>query len=383
MTSIREAVRRMFQPPEVLPAGMYHYQAPLDDPRNIRLHLRLEPDGTGMLVVNASTVLHLNQSAAEYAYHLVHQSSEEEVSRQVSKRYRVSRDQALADFRDFAERIDLLIDRQDLDPEIFLDFDPTTRSEVSVPIRVDAALTSRTPPNTVPALYPSIEESEEMTTMEWRQVLDKAWHAGILQVIFTGGEPTLRDDLLDLIRHTEENGQVAGLVTDGILIKDKEYLNAVLQSGLDHIVILFDPGQSEIWRIIDSLVAADIFITIHLTFTNENKSDMEAAVGKLVETGIHALSMSYSDPELAETVRAARDLVADSNVPFVWGLPIPNPGRDLESLIPESGDDSQYAVGLFIAPNGDTARSAASGTFAGNFYREPWDAIWSRLNEAG
>jgi MoaA/NifB/PqqE/SkfB family radical SAM enzyme len=215
--------------------------------------------------------------------------------------------------------------------------------------------------------------------MEWQQVLDKAWHAGILQVIFTGGEPTLRDDLLDLIRHTEENGQVAGLITDGLLFRDENYLNAVIKSGLDHIVILINPERSEIWQIIDFLVAADIYITIHLTFTTENKVEMDNAVSKVIDTGIHALSMSYADQNLAETVRAIRERVADSGLAFVWGLPIPFPERDLGSLIPESDDGSQYTAGVFIAPDGKIAQNSKSETFAGNLNREPWDAIWSRL----
>ncbi|MFO7624726.1 MAG: hypothetical protein R6V73_10270, partial [Anaerolineales bacterium] len=71
MTSIRENIRRLFEPSQPLPPGTYHYQAPPEDPDDYRLHLRLEPDGTGLLIINASTVLHLNQTAAEYAYYLV------------------------------------------------------------------------------------------------------------------------------------------------------------------------------------------------------------------------------------------------------------------------------------------------------------------------
>ena len=64
--------KRFFPPIEPLPAGdrtntrrrrMRHIP--------YRLHLRIEPDGSGLLIVNASTVVHLNHTAAEYAYHLV------------------------------------------------------------------------------------------------------------------------------------------------------------------------------------------------------------------------------------------------------------------------------------------------------------------------
>src|SRR5687767_16024599 len=53
---------------QALPEGMYHKQDMQDD-QPYRVHLRLKPDGSGIFVLNASTVLHLNATSAEYAYH--------------------------------------------------------------------------------------------------------------------------------------------------------------------------------------------------------------------------------------------------------------------------------------------------------------------------
>jgi MoaA/NifB/PqqE/SkfB family radical SAM enzyme len=44
-------------------------------------------------------------------------------------------------------------------------------------------------------------------------MLDRLWQLGIPHIVFTGGEPTLRPDLPDLIAHAERNGQIAGLNT--------------------------------------------------------------------------------------------------------------------------------------------------------------------------
>ena len=71
MANILKSIRSQFSPVEVIPPGTYHYLSPQDDPRNYRLHLRVEPDGNGVLIINASTILHLNQTATEYAYYLV------------------------------------------------------------------------------------------------------------------------------------------------------------------------------------------------------------------------------------------------------------------------------------------------------------------------
>src|SRR5512136_835989 len=98
MDDIIESFKRFFTSVKPLAPGIFHYQAPPDAPVPYRLHLRLDPDGTGLLIVNAATILHLNQTAAEYAYHLVKQTPEDQMALEISRRFRVGRQQAIEDF---------------------------------------------------------------------------------------------------------------------------------------------------------------------------------------------------------------------------------------------------------------------------------------------
>src|SRR4030066_1768516 len=123
MSTILNSVRRLFTPVAPLPPGIFHYQAPPEAAIPYRLHLRLEPDGTGLLIVNAATILHLNQSAAEFAYHLIKQTPEDQMNQEIRGRYRVSREQVQQDYRFLNDRIQTLINAPDLDPERFLDFE--------------------------------------------------------------------------------------------------------------------------------------------------------------------------------------------------------------------------------------------------------------------
>src|SRR5512134_723028 len=83
-----------------LPEGTYHKQAMQDD-IPYRVHLRLKPDGSGIFILNASTVLQLNATAAEYAYHFIGGTEPEQAVKQIAGRYRVSREIARQDYDSF------------------------------------------------------------------------------------------------------------------------------------------------------------------------------------------------------------------------------------------------------------------------------------------
>jgi hypothetical protein len=113
MMNIIDELKEIFFPnPRLIPSGVHHFQSPPTQETPYRLHLRIEKDGQSLLIVNASTVLHLNQTATEYAYHLMKNTPEEETATRISRRYRVGRSQALGDFQDFKARIDTLISTQ-------------------------------------------------------------------------------------------------------------------------------------------------------------------------------------------------------------------------------------------------------------------------------
>ena len=83
-----------FSKVQPLPAGVHHLQATQDE-KPYRLHLRLNKDGSGLLILNAATVLQLNPTAAEYAFHFVKGTEPDEAAKQISKRYRVDKKVAL------------------------------------------------------------------------------------------------------------------------------------------------------------------------------------------------------------------------------------------------------------------------------------------------
>jgi hypothetical protein len=382
MTSIREAIRRLVAPPAPIPAGTYHFQAPPDAPLPYRLHLRIERDGQGVLIVNASTVLHLNTTATEYAYHIVQQTPKEQAARMIASRYRINRIHARHDFEDFIERIDELIHTPDLDPETYLDFDRHApySQDMSAPYRLDCALTYTLPAGSNPEYAPIKRVDRELSTSEWETILDKSWNAGIPHIIFTGGEPTLREDLPELIQHAESLGQVSGLLTDGLRFADPAYLETILQTGLDHIMIDYQLDNLQAEAALQNVLSADISLVAHLTITPDNAARASMCIERFAQMGLEAISLSAVSPEMGETLPALHNQATDLGLSLVWDLPVPY--SSFNPIAMEMVDD-QVTKGagkawLYVEPDGDVLPAQGINRVLGNLLRDPWEVVWSQ-----
>src|SRR6266498_2236590 len=64
---------------ETLDSGtrLYHYTRQNEEER-ARIHLRIDPDGSGTLIVNANRVMHLNPTAAYMAWLILEGKTQEE-----------------------------------------------------------------------------------------------------------------------------------------------------------------------------------------------------------------------------------------------------------------------------------------------------------------
>lgn len=385
MTSIREAVRRYFQKARPLTPGTYHYQAPPEDPRNFRLHLRIEPGGSSILVINAATILHLNETATEFAFHFLKQTPFEVAARQIARRYNAPLEQIKMDYEGFIQRVQSVVDSPDLDPETFLDFERTIpyTQDITAPYRLDCALTYRLPEGVDPTYAPTKRVDHELTTEEWKSILNKAWDAGIPHVIFTGGEPTLRPDLAELISHAESNGQVSGLLSDAMRLSDTEYLEELLRTGLDHLMIVFQPEKELSWGGLNSALAEDLFIAAHLTLTPQTAGSAVQMVDYLHQQGVKAISLSATDTSLSKQLASARDRAAALNLTLVWNLPVPyslvNP-VSLETQVDSQATGAGHSW-LYVEPDGDVLPAQGINQVLGNLLRDPWNPIWTKAKE--
>lgn len=382
MPKLTELVAGLFAKREPLPAGMVTFQTPPEDEQQYRLHLRIEKDGTGLLIINAATVLHLNQSAVEFAYHLINQTETEAALKEISKRYRVDDKQIRRDYNDFMDRIQTIIETPGLDPVTYLDIERQEpySVDISAPYRLDCAITYQVSDSSQPDLAPLERVDRELTTEEWGSIIQKAFDNGIPHIIFTGGEPTLREDLPDLILKAEQLGIVTGVLTDGIKIENDILRSKLLMNGLDHLMIVFDPKNPNMWDVLTKVLADEMHTTVHLTL--KKGENLHNHLQRMADMGVTSISLSTTDRELTNQLQELRDFIAVLQMDLVWDLPVPysqfNPvALELEEDLENQPPDGAGKAWLYIEPDGDVLPTQGQYThILGNMLTDPWENIW-------
>ncbi len=338
-------------------------------------------DGAGILIVNAATVLHLNATAAEYAFHMMKGTLPAEAAKAVAGRYNISTAQAEKDFVDFRDRVQTMIHTPDLDPTTYLDFERVAphSQDLTAPLRLDCALTYRLPAGTQADYAPVKRVERELTTQEWQAVMDKAWSAGIPHITFTGGEPTLRDDLPALIAHAEKTGQVTGLLSDGLKLADKEYLNSLLQTGLDHLLFILQPGQPSSWTALETILPEDLYTTVHLTVSGENAASAGHAIERVAALGVKSISLSTCEASLQDTLKGLQEKAGELGLTVRWDLPVPY-SADNPVALETSEDGVASGAGkawLYVEPDGDVLPAQGDADkVLGNLLRDPWETVY-------
>lgn len=125
---------------------------------------------------------------------------------------------------------------------------------------------------------------EELSTEEWKEIIDKCRKIGIPQVTFTGGEPTLRDDLTELIEYSK--WFVTRLNTNGVLLTE-ELCNQLYEASLDSVQITL---YSYVPGIHNELVGANNFEET----VNGIKNALKSGLNVSINTPLCSLNSDYT-----------------------------------------------------------------------------------------
>lgn len=146
----------------------------------------------------------------------------------------------------------------------------------------------------------------ELDTYEWQRIIDEAAALGILQIHFSGGEPTARRDLVELVAHARAAGLYTNLITAGVLL-DAERLAALKAAGLDHVQLSFQDseaagadriggykgGHEKKLAVARQIREAGLPLTLNLVVHRQNLHHLDALLAMAMELDAHRVEIAH------------------------------------------------------------------------------------------
>ncbi|MFW9892591.1 MAG: radical SAM protein, partial [Candidatus Thorarchaeota archaeon] len=136
------------------------------------------------------------------------------------------------------------------------------------------------------------KDQNELSTNEALECVDKLADAGVVFLAFSGGEPTIRPDILRLIRRATERGIYVAVATNGISFSNPERVKRFKNAGMKFVQISVDGANADTHdnfrgvsgafertiRGIKNCVSEGLFVEISTTVTRHNISEIHDVI---------------------------------------------------------------------------------------------------------
>ena len=250
-----------------------------------------------------------------------------------------------------------------------------------------------------------LSDTPELTTAQWKEILSKLRAANVPQVTFTGGEPTLRADLVELVEAAQ--WFVTRLNTNGRLLTP-ELCRRLYEASLDSVQVTLyshDPavhnalvgaeGFDDTVTGIKNAVAAGLSVSVNTPLCSLN-TDYAATVRFVHELGVRYVTCSglipsgsaegaesratrLTEEQLTDVLRRAVTVAEELGMEMDFTSPGWLKEETLRSmgltLVPSCG---ACLSNMAIAPDGGVipCQSWLSSQPLGNMLTDDWDKIW-------
>lgn len=247
-------------------------------------------------------------------------------------------------------------------------------------------------------------EETELSTQQWKQIIDRCREACIPQLTFTGGEPTLREDLPELIEHAA--WFVTRLNTNGVALTS-ELCEALRAASLDSLQITFYSADAAVHNAlvgaegyahtvagIENALAAGLNLSVNTPLCTKNRdyrATLEFLYGKgvryvtcsgLITTGAAATAPSealqLTTEEIKTVLREAVEYCYANGMEISFTSPgwvEPEFCEELGISVPSCG---ACLSNMAVTPGGNVVpcQSWLSSDVLGNLLTDDWAGIW-------
>jgi len=364
-----------------------------------------------LLIIRPNRIQHVNDTAFDMLHSLYAAGMDaESVTSSISEKYGVERNLVLRDLSETINTVNALMkeDYKSATVSTMIDYDP---SLIKFPILSEIALTYRCQ-NRCEFCYASSpyrgKEMREMSTAEVYTVIDRICdEAKVPTISFTGGEPTLREDLPLLIKYAADKGMRTNLITNGIKSSNMDFVKSLADAGLDSAQVSLESHDAELHnRItgnsnahehvvkgIHNLKECGIHTHTNTTICTGNREHLKPlakfvkdeydapylSMNMIIPTGIARdndnIKIGYST--IGDIIRPVIRYCEDIGIRFVWYSPTPycifNP------VDHNLGSKSCACVSglLSVNPAGDVIPCSSYNKGIGNLLKHSFNHIWN------
>lgn len=365
--------------------GLYHTTRETDG-RFTRFHLRVERDGTGMLIANASAAARLNASGVVIARGLLEDKEEAAILDDLKTHFEAPTEEILRkDIERVQDLVKAMLNPGDTYPVFSLE-DPALspyQSELIAPLQATLALAA--PEQTL-------------------SILDRLWKVGIPHVTLSVPKDPTPQHLVRAIERAEDLGMIAGVRARATDLQHGTLLQDLWQAGVDHVTLLYaapDPaihdalcGEGDYeatLALFGWLQENQVAAVAEIPLISTTVPMVEESVTALMTLGADSLSfVAYATLDetlatedgalhvdallqVATRVEEAADL---AQARFVWESPVErDPTQSLKAQV-RRGPRCSAEVAIRVEPDGAVIPPRGPYRSAGNLLRDPWEAIW-------
>ncbi|MDH5811413.1 MAG: radical SAM protein [Candidatus Methanomethylicaceae archaeon] len=271
----------------------------------------------------------------------------------------------------------------------------------------------------------------EMGTEEAKSCIDKLAKWGVVILAFSGGEPLIRRDILDLVKHSNGHGIYTAIATNGVLLT-KERCRELRSAGVEYLQISLDgatpethdtfrgvPGMFErTVQGIKNAVAEGFFVNVATTVTHYNLKEVPQIIDLCESLGVKwfmmynfiptgrgrfIISNDLSPQEREELLKFLWEKLKNSKVSVLSTAPqfarvalqtegvgcskvpthflnsdLPDKLKSLSDFIGGCGAGRFY---IAMNPNGDITPCVYFPMVVGNIFKDDLEALWTDLRE--
>jgi len=385
-TRMRSLTLSPTKPEAPIAPGLYHAVHETDR-AFARFHLRVERDGSGMLIANAMATARLTQTGVVITKGLLEGQKEAQIVQGLKKHFSGARDDvARADIAHINGIIEQIKAPGDTYP-VFNIEDAATSPHATELIAPFQASVPVAPPDVIVPL------------------LDKLWSIGIPHVLLLLPDDADPAHLIRAVERAEDLGMIAGVRGRASNLHDAGFLADLKLAGIDYVTFLYASSDAAVhdafcgdgdlaaaeW-LLDWLEEQLISAVAEIPLVQATLDTLEETTEALLAKGADNLSfVAYATTDavraeqdgiftakgMAQVATTVEESANLAQARFMWNPPVErDPAVSLTDQV-FAGPRCSGDVAILVEANGDVIPPRGRHLAAGNLNSDAWETIWN------